>query len=139
MKSFAVVKRKFCRRGKKVLPWKSKFCRGKVTFAVRKKVLPCQMWATVRFLCVSPRCLFSLMDFKNLVYWQGTVSSRLTLKERGIHTNTCTFPRLATSRLRESERKRGTKSRDERRVDLYRLRNIEFNLHIVGAKKLGVT
>ena len=27
----------------------------------------------------------------------------------------------------------------ESRVDLFRLRNIEFNLHIVGAKKLGVT
>ena len=27
----------------------------------------------------------------------------------------------------------------ESRVDLFRLRNIEFNLHTVGAKKLGVT
>ena len=30
--------------------------------------------------------------FWNLVYWQGTVSSRLTLKERGIPTNTYMFP-----------------------------------------------
>ena len=44
--------------------------------------------------------------------------------------------RLATSRLRNARQgKRGTKSR----VDLFRLRNIEFNLHTVGAKKLGVT
>ena len=30
--------------------------------------------------------------FLNLVHWQGTVSSRLTLKERGIHMNTYMFP-----------------------------------------------
>ena len=32
---------------KYVLPWKSKFCREKVSFAVEKYVLPWQMWATV--------------------------------------------------------------------------------------------
>ena len=41
-----VRKSKFCRGKesfaveKKVLPWKSKFCRGKVNFVVEKKVLP---------------------------------------------------------------------------------------------------
>ena len=46
MKSFAVVKSRFCRGKesfaveKKVLPWKRKFCRGKESFAVEKKVLP---------------------------------------------------------------------------------------------------
>jgi len=29
------------------LPWKSKFCREKESFAVEKKVLPWQIWATV--------------------------------------------------------------------------------------------
>ena len=42
-------------------------------------------------LCFSS--MFTFTDgFLNLVYWQGTVSSRLTLKERGIHTNTYRFP-----------------------------------------------
>ena len=32
---------------KDVLPWKGKFCHGKVCFAVEKYVLPWQIWATV--------------------------------------------------------------------------------------------
>ena len=35
-----MVKRKFCRCEKKVSPWKSKFCREKVSFSVEKYVLP---------------------------------------------------------------------------------------------------
>ena len=42
-------------------------------------------------LCFSSMFMFT-DGFWNLVYWKGTVSSRLTLKERGIHTNTYTFP-----------------------------------------------
>ena len=37
------------------------------------------------FPSVSPPCLFSLIAFLNLVYWQGTISSSLTVKERAIH------------------------------------------------------
>ena len=40
-----------------------------------------------------------------------------------------------TRKARDEVPSRATKSR----VDLFRLRNIEFNLHTVGAKKLGVT
>ena len=41
-------------------------------------------------LCFSSMIIFT-DGFWNSVYWQGTVSSRLTLKERGIHTR---FPVL---------------------------------------------
>jgi len=46
-------KSKFCREKvsfvveKNFLSWKSKFCREKESFAVEKKVLPWQIWATV--------------------------------------------------------------------------------------------
>ena len=47
------------------------------------------------------------------------------------------LPQVDCERASENEgRSRETRAKVARRVDLFRLRNIEFNLHIVGAKKL---
>ena len=46
------------------------------------------------------------------------------------------LPQVDCERASENEgRSRATRAKVARRVDLFRLRNIEFNLHIVGAKK----
>ena len=46
--------------------------------------------SNARFLCFSSKFIFTHC-FWNSVYWQGTVSSRLTLKERGMHTRFTVF------------------------------------------------
>ena len=44
------------------------------------------------------------------------------------------LPQVDCERASENEgRSRATRAKVARRVDLFRLRNIEFNLHIVGA------
>ena len=55
------------------MPWKSKFCREKVSFAVEKYVLPWQMWATVSTCFCSSVFrpsghgkLFNLLGFRQL-------------------------------------------------------------------------
>ena len=69
----------------------------------------------------------------------------LILREFQVPTVCQYQSRLATSRLRNARRDKESKGRSpetratKSRVDLFRLRNIEFNLHTVGAKKLGVT
>ena len=46
------------------------------------------------------------------------------------------LPQVDCERASENEgRSLETRAKVDRRVDLFRLRNIEFNLHIVGAKK----
>ena len=46
------------------------------------------------------------------------------------------LPQVDCERASENEgRSRATRAKVARRVDLFRLRNIEFNSHIVGAKK----
>ena len=46
------------------------------------------------------------------------------------------LPQVDCERASENEGRSGeTRAKVARRVDLFRLRNIEFNLHIVGAKK----
>ena len=46
------------------------------------------------------------------------------------------LPQVDCERASENEgRSHATRAKVARRVDLFRLRNIEFNLHIVGAKK----
>ena len=46
------------------------------------------------------------------------------------------LPQVDCERASENEGRSGeTRAEVARRVDLFRLRNIEFNLHIVGAKK----
>ena len=51
-------------------------------------------------------------------------------------TRSLDLPQVDCERASENEgRSRATRAKVARRVDLFRLRNIEFNLHIVGAKK----
>ena len=50
--------------------------------------------------------------------------------------NKVDLPQVDCERASENEgRSRETRAKVARRVDLFRLRNIEFNLHIVGAKE----
>ena len=62
----------------------------------------------------------------------------MIIRRKPIHRLVCAIdlPQVDCERASENEgRSRETRAKVARRVDLFRLRNIEFNLHIVGAKK----
>ena len=62
--------------------------------------------------------------------------ARLPKKKEKTIRKKLDLPQVDCERASENEgRSRATRAKVARRVDLFRLRNIEFNLHIVGAKK----
>ena len=66
---------------------------------------------------------------------QSSVGSRPTVGHLSADCR-LDLPQVDCKRASEKEgRSRETRAKVTRRVELFRLRNIEFNLHIVGAKK----